>query len=77
MDTITETLNLDDNSMLELKLKLAKRKSKRARLRRVKSNIKIVKLQQKNKVEEVSRQIDAWQNSLKKIILNGNMVISE
>ncbi|VVC30039.1 Programmed cell death protein 7 [Cinara cedri] len=74
LDTLIETLNLDDNSILELKFKLSKRKSKRARLRRFKSNIKIIKLQQKNKVEELNRKIDAWQNSLKAIILKENMV---
>lgn len=60
--------------MSELKLKLAKRKKKRNRLKRLKSNLKIIILQQNYEIREVNRKIDAWQNTLKENILKEKVV---
>lgn len=51
--------------MSELKLKLAKRKKKRNRLKRLKLNLKATMLQQNDEIQEINRKIDAWQNTLK------------
>lgn len=61
--------------MSELKLKLAKRKKKRERLKRFKSNLKIIKSQQKDEIIEINRKIDIWQNTLKENILKEKRVI--
>jgi len=70
LDIILKSLNLDDNCMAELKLKLSKRKKKRNRLKRLKSDLKIIKTQQKDEIREINRKIDAWQNTFKENILN-------
>jgi len=59
----------------ELKFQLAKRKKKRDRLKRLKSNLKLIKFQKKNETLEINRKIDAWQNSLKENILKEKRVI--
>lgn len=61
--------------MSELKFRLAKRRKKRERLRRFKSNLKIIKSQQKDEIREINRKIDAWQNTLKENILKEKRVI--
>jgi len=60
--------------MSELKFRLAKRRKKRDRLKRFKSNLKIIKSQQKDEIREINRKIDAWQNSLKENILKEKRV---
>lgn len=61
--------------MSELKFRLAKRKKKRNRLKRFKSNLKIIKSQQKDEIREINRKIDAWQNTLNENILKEKRVI--
>jgi len=61
--------------MSELKFRLAKRRKKRDRLKRFKSNLKIIKSQQKDEIIEINRKIDAWQNTLKENILKEKRVI--
>jgi len=65
---------LDDNSLSELKFKLSKRKRKRNRLKRLKSDLKLIKLQQKDEIEEINKKINAWQNTLKENILKKKRV---
>lgn len=60
--------------MSELKLKLSKRKKKRNRLKRLKSELKIIKSQQKDETREINRKIEAWQNTFKENILNEKRV---
>ncbi|CAI6364150.1 unnamed protein product [Macrosiphum euphorbiae] len=74
IDTIITTLPFDTDSMSELKFRLAKRRKKRERLRRFKSNLKIIKSQQKDEIREINRKIDAWQNTLKENILKEKRV---
>ncbi|XP_022170239.1 programmed cell death protein 7 [Myzus persicae] len=74
LDTIIKKLHLDTDSMSELKFQLAKRKKKRNRLKRFKSNLKIIKSQQKDEIREINRKIDAWQNTLKENILKEKRV---
>lgn len=62
--------------MSELKLKLTKRKNKRSRLKRLKSDIKIIKLQKKDEIKEKDRKIENWQNALKENIIKEKRVIS-
>lgn len=69
-----ESLNLDDNIMSELKLKLSKRKKKRNRLKRLKLNLKIIKSQQKDEIREINRKINSWQSTLKENILKEQRV---
>lgn len=61
--------------MSELKYKIAKRKKKRDRLKRLKSKIKIMKSQQKDEIREINRKIDAWQNNFNESILKEKRVI--
>lgn len=61
--------------MSELKFRIAKRKKKRNRLKRIKSNLKLIKSQQKDEMREINRKIDAWQNTLKENILKEKRVI--
>lgn len=60
--------------MSDLKLKIAKRKKKRNRLKRLKSDLKLIKSQQKDEIKEVDRKIVIWQNTLKENILKEKMV---
>lgn len=71
---IIKTLNMDNNSMFELKLKLAKRKKKRNRLKRLKLNLKFIKSQQNDEIREINRNIDAWQNTIKENIIKEKRV---
>lgn len=75
INTLLQTFSLDNNSISELKLKLAKRKKKRDRLKRLKSNLKIIKSQQKDEIIEINRKISIWQNTLKENILKEKRVI--
>lgn len=72
---IIQSLSIDDNSMLELKLKLAKRKKKRNRLKRLKLNLKNFKSQRNDEIREINRNIDAWQNIIKENIMKEKRVI--
>jgi hypothetical protein len=74
IDSIVTRLHFDSNSMSELKFRLAKRRKKRDRLKRFKSNLKIIKSQQKDEIIEINRKIDAWQNTLKENILKEKRV---
>lgn len=74
IDTIITTLHFDTESLSELKFRLAKRKKKRDRLKRLKSNLKLIKSQKKDETLEINRKIDAWQNSLKENILKEKRV---
>lgn len=53
---------------------LTKRKKKRDRVKRLKSNLKIFKSQQKDEIREINRKIDVWQNNLKENILKEKRV---
>lgn len=75
IDTILTTLHFDNDSMSDLKFRLAKRKKKRDRLKRLKSNLKIIKSQQKDEIREINTKIDTWQNTLKENILKQKRVI--
>lgn len=61
--------------MSELQFKLSKRKKKRNRLKRLKSDLKIVKSQQRNEIIKVNKEIDTWQNTIKENILKEIRVI--
>lgn len=74
LDTLLQKINLDENSLSELKFKIAKRKKKRNRLKRLKSDLKLIKSQQKDEIKEVDRKIDIWQNTLKGNLLKEKMV---
>ncbi|XP_015372272.1 PREDICTED: uncharacterized protein LOC107167636 [Diuraphis noxia] len=74
IDTILKKLDFDTDTMSELKFRLAKRKKKRNRLKRFKSNLKIIKAQQKDEIREINRKIDAWQNTLNENILQEKRV---
>lgn len=75
IDTLIRTLHFDTESLSELKFRLAKRKKKRDRLKRLKSNLKLIRSQKKDETLEINRKIDAWQNSLKENILKEKRVI--
>lgn len=62
--------------MSELKFKLIKRKNKRNRLKRLKSDLKLIKLQKKDEIKEKHRKIENWQNTLKENIIKEKRVIS-
>jgi len=49
IENIIKKLNLDRNSLYELKMKLIKRKKKRDRLKRLKSNLQLIKSQKKRR----------------------------
>lgn len=72
---IVQTLDLDNNSICELKFKLTKRNKKRNRLKRLKSDLKITKSQKRDEITEINRKIDAWQNTLKENIMKEKRVI--
>lgn len=74
IDTIIKTLNLDNNSMSELKFKLIKRKNKRNRLKRLKSDLKIIKSQKEDEIKEKDKKIENWQNALKENIIKEKRV---
>lgn len=69
-----QNLNLDNSSVSELNKILTKRRKKRDRLKRLKSNLKIIKSQQKDEIREINRKIDAWQNNLKENLLKEKRV---
>ncbi|XP_060849012.1 programmed cell death protein 7 [Rhopalosiphum padi] len=74
IDTMITTLHFDAESLSELKFRLAKRKKKRDRLKRLKANLKLIKSQKKDEILEINRKIDAWQNALKENILKEERV---
>jgi len=76
IDTMITTLHFDAESLSELKFRLAKRKKKRDRLKRLKANLKLIKSQKKDEILEINRKIDAWQNALKENILKEERVIN-
>jgi len=55
-------------------MKLIKRKKKRDRLKRLKSNLQLIKSQKKEEIREINRKIDAWQNTLKENIIKEKIV---
>jgi len=55
-------------------MKLIKRKKKRDRLKRLKSNLQLIKSQKKEEITEINRKIDAWQNTLKENIIKEKIV---
>lgn len=75
INTLLKSFSVENDSISKFKLKLAKRKKKRDRLKRLKSNLKIMKLQKKDEIIEINRKIDTWQNTLKDNILKEKRVI--
>ncbi|XP_050424393.1 uncharacterized protein LOC126835690 [Adelges cooleyi] len=75
LDTILNTLKLDEHAISIIQFKLSKRKRKRNRLKKFKENIKTIKLQQQDKAEEVNKKIEVWQNALHDDILKKKRAI--